>query len=150
MGYLDVADRSWPFLNRVFGLHKTIYRASGGRVGRRIPFVGAPMLLLDHTGAKSGVERTTPLLYVEDDVGNPVIIASKGGYPKSPAWYHNLKAHPDTTVQIGREKRSVTAREATGQERDRLFERAARAYSGYREYAARTKRKIPVIVLERR
>jgi F420H(2)-dependent quinone reductase len=148
MGYLDLADRSWPVLNRVFGAHKAIYRASGGRIGRRIPFVGAPMLLLDHTGAKSGITRTAPLLYVEDG-DNVAIIASKGGYPKNPAWYYNLKAHPETTVQIGRERRAVRARQAEGEERERLWQKAAAAWQGYRDYAARTDRKIPVIVLER-
>ena len=153
MGYLDLADRSWPVLNRVFAAHKWIYRTSGGRIGRKLPFVSAPMLLLDHRGAKSGVERTSPLLYVPipgSAYGDVAIVASKGGFPKNPAWYHNLKAHPETTVQIGRERRAVRAREATGEERDRLFAEATRLYRDYATYQARTDRKIPVIVLERR
>ena len=151
MGYLDLADRTWPFLRRAMGGHTFVYRATGGLIGQRIPGVGGKMLLLDHVGAKSGKKRTAPLLYAPANDGADVaIIASKGGFPKNPAWYYNLKANPDTTVQIGREKREVRAREATGEERDRLFTEAARIYDGYNEYAERTDRTIPVIVLERR
>jgi deazaflavin-dependent oxidoreductase (nitroreductase family) len=107
------------------------------------------MLLLDHVGAKSGVERTTPLLYVEDGK-NVVIVASKGGFPKHPAWYHNLLANPDTAVQIGSENRPVHARVATPDERDRLWALADRAYPGYRDYRARAGREIPLVVLEPR
>jgi F420H(2)-dependent quinone reductase len=108
------------------------------------------MLLLDHVGAKSGVERTTPLLYVRDG-GDVVIVASKGGFPKHPAWYHNLLANPDTTVQIGSEHRPVHARVATTEERDRLWKMAVRAYHGYEDYAIRSKgREIPLVVLEPR
>ncbi len=147
---LDLADRSWPLLRRLMGAHTLIYRASGGLIGPRVPGVGARMLLLDHVGAKSGKKRTAPLLYVEANDGADVaIIASKGGYPKNPAWYYNLKANPETTIQVGREKRTVRAREATGEERDLLFAEAQRRYSGYRDYAARTDRTIPVVVLER-
>jgi deazaflavin-dependent oxidoreductase (nitroreductase family) len=144
-----LADISWPVTRRLMGLHTFLYKHSGGRIGRRIPGVGAPMLLLDHVGAKSGTKRTSPLLYVDagDDVA---IIASKGGFPKHPAWFHNLKANPETTIQIGTERRPVRARVATGEERDELWEKAATAYGGYEGYQARTDRKIPVVVLERR
>ena len=149
MGYLDLADRSWPALRRVFGVHERIYRASGGRIGHRLPFVGAPMLLLDHVGAKSGIKRSTPLLYVPDG-DNVAIIASKGGHPKSPAWFHNLRANPDTEVRIGRERRRVRARVTEGEERDRLYARATELYRPYAAYQARTERRIPVVVLEPR
>jgi deazaflavin-dependent oxidoreductase (nitroreductase family) len=149
MGVLDLADRSWPVLRRLMGVHTFAYRASGGRVGHRVPFLRAPMLLLDHVGAKSGEKRTSPLLYVPDGA-SVAIIASKGGFPKNPAWLYNLRANPETTVQIGRERRAVHAREATGEERDRLFARAAELYPGYETYQARTERKIPVVVLEPR
>jgi deazaflavin-dependent oxidoreductase (nitroreductase family) len=131
------------------GVHTFVYKHSGGRIGHHLPGVGAPMLLLDHVGAKSGIKRTSPLLYVDagDDVA---IIASKGGYPKHPAWFHNLKANPDTTIQIGTETRPIRARVATGEERDRLWDKAANAYGGYEGYQERTDRKIPVVVLERR
>lgn len=151
MGTLDLAERSWPILRRLMGAHTLIYRATGGVIGERIPGVNGRMLLLDHVGAKSGKRRTSPLLYISANGGDDVaIIASKGGYPKSPGWYHNLKANPNTTIQIGREKRMVRAREAVGPERDRLFAEAERSYSGYSDYAKRTERTIPVIVLERR
>jgi len=149
VGYLDLADRTWPVLNRLMGVHTWIYRATGGRIGERIPFVKAPMLLLDHVGARSGIRRSAPLLYIPD--GDQVaIIASKGGFPKHPAWYHNLKAHPETSVQIGSERRPVRARAATPSERERIWNRAVELWPQYAEYQARTERQIPVVVLERR
>src|SRR3954454_22667807 len=146
--YLDLADRSWPVLRRVVGGHTFVYKASGGLIGHRIPG-GPPMLLLDHVGAKSGTKRTTPLVYVSDG-DNVVLVASKGGHPKSPAWFHNLKANQETTVQIGREHRPVRARVATGAERERLWKKAVKTYSGYAAYKKRTDRQIPLVVLERR
>jgi deazaflavin-dependent oxidoreductase (nitroreductase family) len=148
MGYLDVADRMWPVLNRLMKGHTAVYRATGGLVGHRFP--GAPpMLLLDHVGAKSGVKRTTPLVYVKD-ADDVVIVASKGGHPRHPAWYHNLRAHPDVVVQIGSERRPVRARVATERERGRLWEKAVATYGGYRGYQERTDREIPLVVLEPR
>ena len=106
--YLDVADRIWPLTHRVMGLHTLAYRATGGRIGHSGP--GLPrMLLLDHVGAKSGTKRTSPLLYFPDGE-NVVLVASKGGFPKNPAWFYNLKANPETTVQIKSERRDVRAR----------------------------------------
>ena len=149
MGYLDLADRTWPLLRRMMGLHTVAYKATGGLIGKRIPGVNAPMLLLDHVGAKSGTKRTVPLLYIPD--GDAVaIIASKGGYPKHPAWFHNLRAHPDTTVQIGREHRPVHARVAEGEERRGFWDRAVELWPSYADYQARTDRQIPVVVLDRR
>jgi len=148
MGVLDLADRSWPVLRRLMGGHTFIYQASGGRIGHRFP--GAPpMLLLEHVGAKSGERRTSPLAYV-DDGADAVLVASKGGYPKHPAWFHNLKANPDAKVQIGRERRAVHARVATDAERERLWPMAVATYSGYAEYQERTERQIPLVVLEPR
>jgi len=148
MGVADLAMRSSRFFDRLTVVHVLAYRASGGLIGSRIPGVGGPMLLLDHVGARSGQRRTTPLLYVPhgEDVA---IIASKGGNPKNPAWYHNLRANPETTVQIGRERRKVRARVTSGSERDRLYAEATRLYGGYADYQARTERTIPVVVLER-
>jgi deazaflavin-dependent oxidoreductase (nitroreductase family) len=150
MSYLDVADRIWPLTRRVMGLHTLAYRATGGRIGHRLPGMSGPMLLLDHVGAKSGVKRTTPLLYFRD--GDDVaIVASKGGFPKHPAWFHNLLANPETTVQIGSERRPVRARVANPEERKRLWPRAVETYSGYAGYQARSKgREIPLVILERR
>lgn len=107
------------------------------------------MLLLDHVGARSGRRRTTPLVYV-DDSPNVVIVASKGGHPRHPAWFHNLRANPETTVQIGTSRRRVRARVATPQERERLWPMAVATYSGYRGYQERTDREIPLVVLEPR
>jgi deazaflavin-dependent oxidoreductase (nitroreductase family) len=131
------------------GAHTFLYRRSGGRLGHSIPGVAGKMLLLDHLGARSGKRRTSPLLYVENGP-NLVVVASKGGFPKHPAWYHNLLAHPDTTVQVGSEHRAVHARVAAPEERERLWEMAVAAYPGYEDYRARTDREIPLVVLEPR
>ncbi len=146
--YLDLADRTWPVTRRLMGLHTWVYRASGGRVGRKLPG-GPPVLLLDHVGAKSGTRRTSPLVYGEDG-GNVILVASKGGFPKNPAWFHNLKANPETTVQIGTEKRPVRARVARDDERDRLWKLMVGVYSGYDGYQKRTERQIPLVILEPR
>ena len=148
MAYLDLADRNWPFLNRAFGAHATLYRATRGVVGHRLPGL-PPFLLLDHVGAKSGIERSSPLVYIEDGE-NLVIVASKGGFPKHPAWFHNLRANPETTVQVGGERRRVRARIATDAERERLWPKAVEAWPGYDDYQARTDRKIPLVILEPR
>jgi deazaflavin-dependent oxidoreductase (nitroreductase family) len=146
--YLKVADRTWPTLIRLMGGHAKVYRATGGRIGHRVP--GVPeMLLLDHVGAKSGTHRYTPLVFARDGQ-NIVLIASKGGYPKNPAWYYNLKANPDTTIQIGSKRIPVSAREAKPEEYDRLWKRAVEVYGGYEEYRRRTDRQIPLVVLEPR
>ncbi|HZK16565.1 MAG TPA: nitroreductase family deazaflavin-dependent oxidoreductase [Solirubrobacterales bacterium] len=145
-----MADRSWPFLRRAMGLHAWLYKVSRGRIGHNVPGVGAPMLLLDHVGAKSGTERTSPLLYVEDG-DDLVIVASKGGYPKHPAWYHNLIANPDTTVQVGGEHRGVHARTANAEERERLWPKVVASYHGYGDYQRRSKgREIPLVILKPR
>jgi F420H(2)-dependent quinone reductase len=146
--YLDLADRTWPVTRRLMGLHTWVYKASGGRVGRKLPG-GPPVLLLDHVGAKSGTRRTSPLVYGEDG-GNVILVASKGGFPKNPAWFHNLKANPETTVQIGTEKRPVHARVARDDERDRLWKLMVGVYSGYDGYQKRTERQIPLVILEPR
>jgi deazaflavin-dependent oxidoreductase (nitroreductase family) len=145
---LGLVDRSWPVLRRLMGLHTVAYRATGGLVGHRFP--GAPpMLLLDHVGAKSGIERTTPLVYVEDG-DDLVLVASKGGYPRNPAWFHNLRAHPEATVQVGSRRRAVRARVAGASERDRLWPKAVAVYGGYEDYQERTDREIPLMILEPR
>ncbi len=132
------------------GLHTFLYRATGGRFGHKVPGGPGTMLLLDHVGAKSGKKRTSPLLYVEDGE-NVFVIASKGGFPKNPGWFYNLKANPDTTVQIRSERRPVHARVAGAEERERLWPLAVKAYGGYEDYAARSKgREIPIVILEPR
>ncbi|HEY7456847.1 MAG TPA: nitroreductase family deazaflavin-dependent oxidoreductase [Solirubrobacterales bacterium] len=131
-------------------LHTRLYRATGGRIGHHLPFIQPPFLLLDHVGAKSGKKRTSPLLYFGDG-DNVVVVASKGGFPKNPAWLYNLKANPDTTVQIRSELRPVHARVATPEERERLWPIALDTYGTFREYQARSQgREIPLVVLEPR
>jgi deazaflavin-dependent oxidoreductase (nitroreductase family) len=131
------------------GVHTFLYKRTGGRLGHTIPGVPGKMLLLDHVGAKSGTRRTSPLLYVRDGE-DVVIVASKGGFPKNPAWFHNLMANPDTTVQIGSERLPVHARVASAAERPRLWAKAVEGYHGYEAYKARTDREIPLVVLEPR
>lgn len=147
MDVMSLADRSWPLLRRLMGVHTRVYQLSNGLIGHRFPG-SPPMLLLYHVGAKSGTRRTTPLVYVSDG-DDVVLVASKGGHPKHPAWYHNLRANPDTTVQIGRERRAVRARVATPEERKRLWPKAVATYSGYAGYQERTQREIPLVILER-
>jgi deazaflavin-dependent oxidoreductase (nitroreductase family) len=123
------------------------FRAHGGRVGG--PFEGAPLLLLTSTGAKSGEERTTPVMYLPDG-GRMVIFASKAGAPTHPAWYHNLVANPTATVEVGTESFEVDAGVASGEERQQLYDRQAELYPRFADYAEKTTREIPVVVLERR
>jgi F420H(2)-dependent quinone reductase len=145
----QLGDRSWPVLRKVMAGHTFVYRASGGLIGHKMP--GAPpTLLLTHVGAKSGQTRISPLTYTRGDGDDLVLVASKGGYPKNPAWFHNLKAHPDTEVQVGREHRPVHARVATAEERERLWPRVVENYGGYADYQKRTERTIPLVILERR
>jgi len=122
------------------------FRANGGKVGP--PFEGAPMILLTTTGAKSGRPFTTPLVYLPDGE-DWVIIASKAGAPSHPDWYHNLKAHPDVTIEVGTEKLSARATEVTGAERDELYARQVEVMPGFAEYASKAGRVIPVIRLTR-
>ncbi len=146
--YLSWADRNWPLLTRLMGGHAKVYRATHGLIGYR--FLGAPpALLLDHVGAKSGAHRTSPLVFARDGE-NIILIASKGGYPKSPGWFHNLKANPDTTIQIGSKRMNVHARVAGPEERERLWKLAVEVYGGYEDYRRRTEREIPLVVLEPR
>ncbi len=145
---MKLVDKSWPVLRLVTDLHTVAYRATGGFVGHRVPFA-PPMLLLEHVGAKSGIKRTTPLAYVSD--GDAIVlVASKGGNPRHPAWFHNLKANPDTRIQVGSEQRNVRARVATDDEHRRLWPKAVDTYGGYAGYQERTSRKIPLVVLEPR
>jgi len=148
MDVMALADRSWPMLRRLAGGHTWVYRVSRGAIGHQIPGFGS-MLLLEHVGARTGTRRTTPLLYIADGP-DVVLVASKGGHPRNPAWYHNLVAHPDVTVQIGSEHRQVHARVASPAERKRLWPMAVAAYSGYEGYQERTGREIPMVVLEPR
>ena len=121
------------------------YRAKGGRLGGG--FEGVPMLLLHHKGAKSGVERVSPVMYRR--VGDSLVVfASKGGAPSNPAWYHNLRAHPETTVEVGGDIVPVVARVAGDAERGPIWEDQKRDYPAFADYEQRTTRQIPVVILE--
>jgi deazaflavin-dependent oxidoreductase (nitroreductase family) len=141
-------DRLWSVLRPLVAVHTLVYRLSGGRIGRTVRGT-LPMLLLEHRGARSGTVRTTPLGYIRDGE-NLVIIASKGGHPRNPSWFHNLMAHPDVRVQIGSTRAPVRAREAQPAERARLWPAVVAAYAGYDAYQARTAREIPLVILEPR
>ena len=130
------------------GQHATVYRATRGLIGHRIPGL-PPFLVVEHVGAKSGRRRTTPLLYIEDG-DRYVVVASKGGHPRHPAWYHNLRANPDVTIQVGSRRMQAHARDAYPDERPRLWNRAVEAWGQYEDYQRRTPREIPVVVLEPR
>lgn len=123
------------------------FRANGGVI-RSGPFAGRPLLLLTTTGAKSGRTHTTPLVYTTDGA-RIVVIASKGGAPTNPAWYHNLVAHPRAVVELGRDTFDVRATVTSGDERDRLFRAQADEMPAFKEYELKTTRTIPVVALER-
>ena len=123
------------------------FRANAGKVGG--PFEGRDMLLLHNIGAKSGAERINPLVY-QALGGNFAVFASKGGAPTNPAWYYNLIANPDVTVEVGTETVAVSARVAEGDERDQIWTRQKQAIPTFANYEAATTRVIPVVVLERR
>jgi deazaflavin-dependent oxidoreductase (nitroreductase family) len=122
-------------------------RAHGGQATSG-PFVGRQVLILTTTGAKSGGPRETPLAYTRDG-DDLVIVASMGGAPRNPAWYHNLVANPRVTVEVGGETFQAEARVTDPDERRRLYDRHAEIFPGFVEYEARTDRVIPVIVLKR-
>jgi len=123
------------------------FRATGGKVGG--PFAGSDILLLHHTGAHTGTERVSPLAYQR--VGESfAVFASKAGAPANPAWYHNLLAHPDTTMEVGTETLRVRARVAEPAERDVLWERQIQRAPHFAEYERKAApRVIPVVVLDR-
>ena len=123
------------------------FRANRSKSGG--PFEGRPLLLLTTTGAKSGQRRTTPVMYLADG-DRLLVFATKAGAPTNPAWYHNLLAHPEVTVEVGTQTYEATATSLTGEERDRLYAKQASLYPQFGQYQARATRKIPVIALERR
>jgi deazaflavin-dependent oxidoreductase (nitroreductase family) len=120
------------------------FRANGGRVGP--PFENVPILLLHHRGARTGTARVNPLAYLADG-DRYVVIASKGGAPTNPDWYHNLLANPDVTIEVGTETLPVRAVVVTGDERDELYRRQAERLPAFGQYAQRTRRVIPVVAL---
>lgn len=120
------------------------FRANDGQVGG--PFEGAPVLLLHTTGARSGLERVNPMMYLDLD-GGRYVFASKAGADSHPDWYHNLVANPAVTVEVGSETYPATAVPVAGEDRDRIYAEQARRYPGFGEYQAKTRRVIPVVEL---
>jgi deazaflavin-dependent oxidoreductase (nitroreductase family) len=125
----------------------TEFRDNDGNVGG--PFARATLLLLHHTGAKSGTERVNPLMYQKVE-GGYAIFASKAGAPTNPAWFHNLRANPDTAVEVGTDTVAVAARVAGDDERNTIFERQKANFPQFGEYEKGTSRTTPVVVLEPR
>ena len=126
------------------GVHSGVYRATGGKLFGRMG--KSPILLLNTVGRKSGKKRTSPLLYVKDGE-DFVIIASKGGAPTHPAWFLNLKANPEATVEVGDREVRVRAEEADAEEKARLWQKMVEMYPTYDDYQTKTKREIPLLVL---
>ncbi|MFJ5557016.1 nitroreductase family deazaflavin-dependent oxidoreductase [Streptomyces sp. NPDC093250] len=125
-----------------------LYESSGGTKGTTLQNTGLPVILLTSVGAKSGKLRKTPLMRVEHE-GRYAVVASLGGAPTHPVWYHNLKADPRVELQDGQSKWDMTAREVTGEEKAEWWARAVEAYPPYADYQRKTDREIPVFVLER-
>ncbi|PZT73457.1 MULTISPECIES: nitroreductase family deazaflavin-dependent oxidoreductase [unclassified Streptomyces] len=121
------------------------YESSGGTEGTTMR--GMPVIVLTTIGAKSGKIRKTPLMRVEHD-GLYAVVASQGGAPTHPVWYHNLRADPRAELQDGPVRRDMTAREVTGEEKAQWWERAVEAFPDYADYQRKTDREIPVLVLE--
>jgi deazaflavin-dependent oxidoreductase (nitroreductase family) len=122
------------------------FRANGGRVAA---FARQPLLLITHTGAKSGRTRTNPLAYLADG-DRFVVFATKGGAPTHPDWFHNLVANPTVTIEVGTDTIEVEAEVAEGEERERLWKEQVSFNPAFGEYESKTSRTIPVIVLRRR
>ena len=122
------------------------FRSNGGKVGGL--FTGRTLLLLHTTGAKSKAERINPVAYTTDG-DRLVIIASKGGAPTHPDWYHNVVGNPHVTIEVGTEKFQARAAIATEPERTRLYDQMAAVMPGFAEYQRKTTRRIPVLVLTR-
>jgi deazaflavin-dependent oxidoreductase (nitroreductase family) len=125
-------------------VHAGVYRATGGKLFGRMG--KSPILLLNTVGRKSGKKRATPLLYVMDGE-DFVLIASKGGAPTHPAWYLNLMANPDVTVEVGDREVHVRAEEVRGEEKTRLWQRMVEMYPTYDDYQTKTEREIPLLIL---
>ncbi len=146
----EIEQRSQPGARSadLFGAaHVRRYRETAGEVGHRWR-EGSTVLLLTTTGRRSGEPRTTPLIYARDG-DRYVIVASKGGAPSHPGWYRNLAKNPEVELQVKDQVFKARARTATGEERQRLWEKANEVWPHYEEYAQRTEREIPVVVLER-
>jgi deazaflavin-dependent oxidoreductase (nitroreductase family) len=135
-------------LKAVFQAHARLYEASDGRIGSWIgpPYLGRPALLLSVTGRKSGLTRTTPLVYFEDG-GRYIVVGSDGAARRNPQWWKNLQENPHATVRVGRHKFSARANLATGAERDRLWHIGIKINPLWARYQTQTERRLPVVIL---
>ena len=124
-----------------------LYESSGGTRGTTLRDTGLPVVIITNRGARTGAVHKTPVMRVEHG-GRYAAVASQGGAPSHPFWYHNLRAHPRVQLQDGPDKQDMTAREVSGGERAQWWERAVAAYPPYAEYQQKTSRQIPVFVLE--
>ena len=124
-----------------------LYERSGGTEGTTLRDTGLPVVIVTSIGARSGKLRKTPLMRVEHE-GSYALVASQGGAPKHPVWYHNLVSHPQVDIQDGPDKGSFRVREVSGEERAVWWERAVAAFPDYAEYQLRTDREIPVFVAD--
>jgi deazaflavin-dependent oxidoreductase (nitroreductase family) len=136
-----MSERDWNTQNRLIIAE---FRANQGRVGGY--FADKPLLLLTTTGARTGKRRTNPLGYLSD-AGRYVVFASVVGEPRNPDWYYNVRANPEAFIEVGTDSFPATAEQATGTERQRLFDRHAAAHPQWAQYQTRTTRPIPVIIL---
>ena len=144
------SSRIWKAFNGVTKLNTLVYRLSGGRIGNKLPGSGAPVILVHHVGKRSGEHRVTPLIGLADGE-RWLIVASKGGTDKHPAWYHNLSANPETEIEVGRKRIPVNARRIEGEERAEAWPKLVDVYPPYDEYEQFAgDRVIPVLSLDPR
>jgi F420H(2)-dependent quinone reductase len=136
---------TWKIENLVTATHNWIFRKSGGRVLGN--FDGAPLMILRTRGAKSGQLRESPVIYLADG-DRMVVVASIGGNPRNPAWYHNMKVHPEIEVETKGNRRRMRAREASEAEADELWPRLLEMWPAWGDYMKRTDRRFPVMILE--
>ena len=131
-------------MHTIATIHRALYKLTGGSLGANLG--GRPMLLLTTTGRKSGKQRTIPLQYMMDD-DNIIVVASNGGNVNQPAWWHNIRASSDVTVQVGKKTMRARAETANAEERARLWPILVDYYSGYQGYEDETERTVPVVIL---
>ena len=135
----------WPAWKVLQGANTRLYRLSGGRVGGR--YDSAPVLILHHVGRRSGERRETPLIYLRDGE-DVVVVGSMGGSPRHPAWYLNVRDRPeDVAVEIKGIRTPVRARQATPEERERLWPALLEMWPAWEDYTRRTEREFPVLIL---
>ncbi len=121
-----------------------LYRLTGGKIGGKFPG-GAPVCLITMKGRKTGLWRTTPLIHIPNAEGI-VLVASQGGMSKNPIWYNNLTAHPQCSLQVGYQKRAMVARQASDEEKEKLWPTICSVHPGFQDYQDKTNRNIPVMV----